>query len=100
MDEFSQGLFGITVCVLVNKIQTVVPQEGGVVVHLLHGYLDGRAQPPGAEGEGHVPGSLEGNEQPVRLGPVAAVADDGSSGQDERQVEQQDAAHRGTVQRS
>lgn len=67
VDEHSQGNFGITVCIIVDKIQTVVAQEGGIGVHLLHSYLDGGAQPEGAEGEGHVPGSLEADHQLVGM---------------------------------
>lgn len=73
MDELSQGHFGIAACFLEHKIQAVVPQEGGVGVHLLHGYLYGRAQPLGTEGVGNVPGSLEANEQPVTLRPIAVL---------------------------
>lgn len=79
VDESTQGHFGTTVCVYEHKIQTVVPQQGGIGVHLLHGDLNGRAQPQGAEGEGHVPGSLEANDQLVRLRPIGAHIDEGGS---------------------
>ncbi|TNN84805.1 Long-chain-fatty-acid--CoA ligase 5 [Liparis tanakae] len=62
---------------IVQKIQTVVAEEGGIVVHLLHGYLYGRAQPQGTEGQGHIPGSLEADDQPLR--PSGGVADDSGS---------------------
>lgn len=91
MDESSQGLFRITVSVLVHKIKTVVSQEGGIVVHLLHGYLNGRAQPQCTVREGHVPGSLEANQQLVIWRSIAAaVLDDhgGSSGKKCEVVEQ------------
>lgn len=76
LDEPPQGHFGVAVRVCVHNIQSVVPQQGGIAVYLVHGDLNGRAQAQGTEGQGHVPGSLKSDGQLVALGPDAAVVGD------------------------
>lgn len=93
VDESSQGNFGITVCVHVHKVQTVVSQEGGIWIHLLHGYLHGRAQPQGAEGERNVPRNLEADEQPASLSPICVVVYDCGCSKHQCEVEHECVAH-------
>lgn len=95
VDESSEGDFRITVCVYVHKVQTVVPQQGRTGVHLLHGNLYGRTQPQGAEGQGHVPGSLEAYDQLAAVRATGAVTNNGGGGQRQREVEHGQVTHAG-----